>query len=272
MLFSIMSLIKVLLIIIVGFFVGGMDAVIGAGSMVTIALLTLFGLPPIKAVATMQLISFFQITSATILFARKKLIDWPQALYFAFLGGIGSFLGANLLLSIDESVVSTIAGIIMALLLITIPLFEVKEDPEIIGFLKNLYGRLFEKRPIIAHKFTSKFALGLIAFVLGIYGGFYGAGRGLILLLLFYLIGDANLITTSANIKPMDAVLSLLSALVFLQIENAINWQIAIPLTISSIAGSFFGVSFAQKTGLKKLRLFLYAVTLISAVKLIFFT
>jgi hypothetical protein len=256
----------------VGFFVGGMDTVIGAGNLITIAVLTLIGLPPIKAVATMQLVTFFQLTSATILFARKKLINWRQALYFAFLGGIGSFIGANLLLSINESIVSTIAGSIMLTLLIVIPFFEVREEPEIIGIFKNLYNRLFDKRPIITHKFASKLALGSIAFVLGIYGGFYGAGRGLMMLLLFYLIGDAKLITTSANIKPMDTLLSLISAAVFLQIENIINWEIALPLTASSIAGSFFGVNLAQKIGMKKLRFFLYAITVISAIKLIFFT
>jgi len=266
-----MSLIRILFILIIGFLAGGMDTVIGAGNLIIIAILTLIGLPPIKAVATMQLVTFFQLTSATILFAKKKLINWHQALYFAFLGGIGSFIGANLLLSINENIVSTIAGSIMLVLLIIIPFFEVREEPEIVGIFKKLYYRLFNRRPIITHKLASKFALGLIALVLGIYGGFYGAGRGLIMLLLFYLVGEANLITTSANIKPMDALLSFISATVFLQVENIINWKIALPLTVSSIAGSFFGVNLAQRIGLKKLRFFLYAITVISAIKLIFF-
>ncbi len=266
-----MFVLKSILLSIVGFFSGSIDAVIGGGNLITIALLTLIGLSPLKAIATMQIITLFQNITATFSYTQKKLIDWKQASFLAVFGGLGSFLGSKLLFQIDESILAPLAGLLMIIILIIIPQFQQEDHYQILGPLKGLYKKLFRKRPVITHSQKTKFILAGFSFLIGIYGGFYGAGRGLIMVLVFYILGEAEFLTTVANTKPTDILISLVFILVFPKMENILNLELLVPLITSSVAGSMAGVEIGEKISAKYLQITLYGITIISAIKLIFF-
>ncbi len=268
---EIMFVLKSVCLSLVGFLSGSIDAVIGGGNLITIALLTLIGLSPLKAIASMQIITLFQSLSSTALYAQKKLINWKQASFFALFGGMGSFIGANLLLKVNQDLLEFLAGSLMSVTLILMPQFQKKDGAKILGLLKNFYKRLLKRRPVVTHKPKTKIILAVITFGLGIYGGFYGAGRGLLILIIFYLIGESDIKTTVANTKPADTLISLVFLFVFFKFKNLLSLELLIPLSTSSIAGSFAGVEIADRIGVKYLRIALYGITIISAAKLLYF-
>jgi uncharacterized protein len=260
------------LLTIFGFISGSIDAVIGGGNLIIIALLTLIGFSPLKAIVTTQVIALIQCLTATFLYSKTKLINWKQAIFFATFAAIGSVIGATLLFQTTPELLNYIAGSLMVLMLIIMPQFDKNDGPQILGLLSNFYNRLLNKRPVVTNNPKTKIVLGIVSLFLGIYGGFYGAGRGLIMVLVFYLLGDAKLQNTTANIKPADAVMSIIPIFFFLKIKNVIGFELLIPLTTSSIAGSLAGVKFGPQVKTKYLRIILYGITLISAVKLLYFS
>ncbi len=91
------------------------------------------------------------------------------------------------------------------------------------------------------------------------------------IILIFYIIGEADFKTTVANTKPADTLISLVFLFVFFKFKNLLRLELLIPLTTSSVAGSFAGVEIADKIGVKYLRIALYGITIVSAIKLLYF-
>ncbi len=268
----IMFFLNLFLLTIFGFISGFINTVLSGGNLIIFALLTLIGISPLKAIVTTQVIALIQSITTIFSLSKTKLINWHQAIFFALFAGLGSVIGAILLLEITPQSLNHIAGILMVFLLILMPRFSKDNNSKILGILGNFYNQLIKKRPVIAGERKTKIILAIVSFFLGIYGGFYGAGRGLIMILAFSLLGKAKLQNTSINIKPADAAMSIVPILFFLKIKNVIGLELLIPLTTSSIAGGIAGTEIGLEIKTKYLQIILYSITLISAVKLLFFS
>lgn len=97
--------------------------------------------------------------------------------------------------------------------------------------------------------------LGIIAFqfIVALYGGYFGAGIGILMLSSLALMG-------SSDIHRMNAVKSLLASLIngtsvamFIYNQKA-NWQLAIPMIIAGIIGGFVGATVARKLNKNHIR------------------
>jgi hypothetical protein len=257
-------------LVILGFFIGVVDVVAGGGNLITVSILGLTSLSAINAIATMQIITLIQTTTASLAFAKEKLINWKQALIFAPFAVVGSFLGAQVAININRTLLSYLVGGLMILLLFVIP--QIKEEE--ISF-NRIVGRLFRKltdqRPVITHSHLRIAILMLISLILGFYGGFYGGSVGTLLLITFYFVGQAGIMATAATTKVIDVIMSIIASYVYFTQPDLVVWQYAFPMIVGAIIGSFVGVKWAKKLGYKYIRIIMYLVVIAAAIKFIFF-
>ncbi len=251
-----------------GLVIGAIDSISGGGSLLMVALLSLANLSPLAAIVTMRLTTLLEESVAAINFARKKTIDWSQALLLGLASFFGSLIGASLLTQTNIKTISLIMAGAMLLLLPLIP--QVKKEQLFfpIKWFNQLYQKIFRPEPELTNSKLKLVLLTFFCFGLGIYGGFLGAGFQTILLIVFSLTTQANLLTAAGNAKLISFIMSLAASSVFLQ-SHLVNWPILIPLATGSMIGAWKGVNLIQKIDSKYLRWILYLVVIASAVKLL---
>ncbi len=234
------------------------------------SLFTLLGYGPLTTIVTMRLATLVEEFSAMVNFARKKLINWKQVLKISAVAFVGSFIGANIVLQIDKQLLSYIVGVIMLLLLTVLP--EPKKKGFGIRIMDQIYTKIFCKDDhCVVKKDKHLIWVYLISFILGIYGGFYGAAVGTMFVSLFLLIGTADPVESSAASKVISFFLSLSASIVFINTKY-INLNIFVPITIGAVVGTFIGVELVEHINRRVSIWLLYIVITASAVKLIFFS
>jgi hypothetical protein len=256
--------------LLIGFLVGVPDAIAGGGKLFTISIFSLIGLPPIEAIATMQVVTLIQEIVTPFAFDKEDLINWKQALIFAPAAVIGSFLGANTAVRMDPQLLSKVAGGIMILMLFFIPQIK-KEEFSFNHFLDKIINKFKSNQPIITHSLKQTSFLMLFTLIIGFYNGFYGAGVGILMVLGFYFIGNAEFIASNATTKAINVFMSAVASFVFLSKADIIQWSYAFPMMLGTIIGCFVGVKWGKNLGYKYIRIIMYLIVASSAVKFIFF-
>lgn len=247
-----MEISSFIIILAVGMIGGFFNVFVGAGSLLTIPALILLGLPPHTAIATNRL----GVTGSDIAgwyeFHKKRMIDYRAALLLAVPALIGSVIGANLMLEIDEGMLKKIvATVTLAILL----LITFRPEAGIFHSQKKIKGM--------------RRSLALLAgFSVGIYGGFYGAGAGTFLFYILILSFGETFIESAGTHAPANLAFSLTAAVIFAY-NGVIDYIWTLPLFIGSFAGSYLSAYHVKKIKNIWLKKIFFGVVLILVVKLL---
>ena len=216
---------------------GVINAVAGGGTMVTFPVLMLFGTPAIVANATSTL-ALVVGTAGSIFGFRQHIAEikpWLGRLIPVSLigGGIGSWL----LIHTSDNV---FARIVPFLLLFATLLFLAQ------GLFKKFASQRIatEQAPIISRKFL--IIAVIVQFGVGIYGGYFGAGNGILMLASLGFLGLTNIHQMNALKNVLGLLINVVAAIIFI-CGGLINWPQAGIMTIGALGGYFFGSSYSQK-------------------------
>lgn len=246
------NIIQFLIVCPLVFLAGFVDAVAGGGGLISLPAYLMSGLPVHYAIGTNKLSSGMGSAIATWRFAKKGYIDWKRAFYCLACALIGSALGANVALLITDRVFKII-------MLAILPVTAV--------YIMRGKALELQKEPFSPIK-TTLISIG-IAFVIGIYDGFYGPGTGIFLLLM--LTGIAHLKLREANgIAKVINVTTNFSALFVYLANGKIVVLIGLVAAIFSIVGNYLGTRLFEKGGAKSVKPLMILVLAIFFVKVLF--
>jgi uncharacterized membrane protein YfcA len=231
-------------LVLAGLLAGTMNAVAGGGSFVSFPVMVLIGLPPIAANATSTVSLFFAMLAST----------------WAYRADLSGMAGISLRLLLPISLSGGMAG---AILLLVTPgaAFDL-----VIPWLLLLATLTFVGGRHLGDWLRRYVRIGrgsflVIQFILSIYGGYFGGAIGLMMMAVWTLID-------SAELKAMAPVRTLLvsatngSAVLCFAVAGAVYWPEMLAMTISAIAGGYYGARFARHLPPPVLRWF---VVLLSA-------
>jgi uncharacterized protein len=232
---------------------GALNGVAGGGSFITFPALIFVGLPPIHANATNNtgtwvgyLSSFYayrQDLGVQILGAQRSQALW-RLILISLAGGI---IGSVLLLNTPQSV---FAKLVPYLLLLATTLFAFNP------WLKRL-----QNKHSAPPRRRSTVLLGVLQWMIAIYGGYFGGGVGILLLALFGLMG-------MEDIHAMNGLKTLLSicingiAMVTFIASGTVLWTHAILMSMGTILGGYWGAYYIRKVNPTLVRWFVIAVGL----------
>jgi hypothetical protein len=186
--------------------------------------------------------------------AYLKRLDVPRQLLIAWLvtGVAGGWAGALLLLKTPQH---TFVHLIPWLLLS--------------GTLLFAFGNKF--RAMVSKNSDdidlSKLSLKMVAvssaieFLVAIYGGYFGAGIGFILMGMLAALGMRD-VNSMAAIRTVLSVAINAAAVVAFVLARAVEWPHFAVMVLGSLAGGWFGAHYAQKADPQKLRTFVIGVGL----------
>ena len=248
-----MSFLSLVLLFLASILGGTLNAVAGGGSFITFPSLIFSGVGAINANAT-STVALWPGSLASFWAYRKEIATQPRS-FLLVLGGtslIGGILGALLLLNTPSS---TFVHLIPYLLLLATLLFAF--SGQITKFLR-LHTRNVEKTRISPRSLVG---ISVFQLIIAIYGGYFGAGIGILMLATLGLMG-------MENIHEMNAVKTLLTvfingvAVIAFIIAGIVVWAQAIIMLIGAIIGGYGAAYFARKIDQKYVRVFVIVVGL----------
>ena len=107
----------------------------------------------------------------------------------------------------------------------------------------------------------------VLQLVVAIYGGYFGAGMGILMLAALGLIGLTDMHQMN-GLKNVLAVCINGVAAIYFAISGKVNWADGAIMAIAAIAGGYAGARIARKLGRKFVRVFVVAIGLIMTVAL----
>lgn len=228
---------------------GFIDAVARGGGLISLPAYLIAGLPPHTAIGTNKLSSGMGTAIATWRYWKSGYIPWKEALVCAVVALVASALGANLGLMLDEAV-------FRVLLLFILPAT---------ALYLAFWGNLGEDKEPFAKKKALLLSM-FIAFVIGVYDGFYGPGTGTFLILL--LTGLAHLPLGTANgIAKVINLCTNVSSLIVLLFNGKVMILLGLAAGCFSILGNYIGTRFFEKEGARIVKPVIFIVISIFFVK-----
>ncbi|MCL4505867.1 MAG: sulfite exporter TauE/SafE family protein [Chloroflexi bacterium] len=216
-------------------FGGAVNSVAGGGSLITFPTLIAFGVSPVMANATNTAALLPGSISSAIAYRQDIPSQRKLVLTLALPSMAGGLVGAVALIAAPE----IFGKIVPYLILFATLLFAgknlinrlTKQDGEAVekpvSWAGNLWGVAFQ-------------------FLVASYGGYFGAGIGILMLASLSIMG-------MHNIHRMNAVKTLLAAvingvaLVYFIIRNEIFWPVAILMAIGAVIGGYGGARLAKR-------------------------
>lgn len=216
----------VALVVLAAFAAGFINAVAGGGSFLTFPALIAAGLPPIDANASNtvalfpgQIATAYAARSGLAAAARDERINMPALAAISLAGGI---VGALLLLLTPQAIFS---GLVPWLLLFATLVFA---------------GGNFWISD--AKKFTlSKAGVYVTQGFVGIYGGYFGGGIGILMLATLTLFGLRDIWLMNSVKILLTALMNTIAAITFAA-AGIVHWPWAAIVAIAAIAGGYAGL------------------------------
>ena len=217
------------------FLAGLVDAIGGGGGLISLPAYLLAGVPMHNTIATNKLSSTCGTALTTVRFIRQGLVNWKIALPAIVFAILGSSLGANLSMRMDETIMEKILFVVLPLVAFIVmnpKLFRDKEANELV-----LNRRLWVT--VIAS-----------AFIIGVYDGLYGPGTGTFLIIAFTVFAKMDMRSANAQTKVINLTTNITSLVIFL-INGQAFLLLGLAAAVCNMAGNYVGSSLALKQGSK---------------------
>ncbi len=241
-----------LLCIVAGFFAGVINTLAGSGSLITLPVLIFIGLPATVANGTNRVGVLLQNIVAGYSFSRDKVLDLRGALILSAPAVLGSLLGAQIAVSLDEEMMRRVIGVVMVLMLFVILL---RPRRWLEGKMQNLDGGYNWQQT-------------LSMFAIGVYGGFIQAGVGIFLLAALVLSIGYDLVRGNA-VKIVIVLAFTVSSLLVFANNAQVDWGAGLLLGIGNMLGAWVAARMAVKRGVAWVRWVLVATVAVSAIYLL---
>ncbi|MFI2028140.1 sulfite exporter TauE/SafE family protein [Streptomyces buecherae] len=240
---------------VAGVVAGGMNAVVGSGTLVTFPTLLAFGYPPVVANVSNNIGLVPGSMSAAYGYRRELRGQRGRVLRFAVASLIGGLIGSLLLLKLPES---TFDAVLPALILIACVL--VLLQPRLNRWLSN-------RKSGPRHK-DGGVPVWCGVLGTGVYGGYFGAAQGVLMMGIFGAFLDEDLQRLNAVKNVLGSVVNGVAAVVFIIVAD-VSWAAAAVVATGATIGGLIGARIGRKLSPTVLRGIIVAVGLTASVVVI---
>jgi len=228
------------------FIAGFIDSIAGGGGLISLPAYYMAGLPPHFALGTNKMSSSIGMIFSTGAYLREGYIYKPLIPVSIAGALIGSWLGANSVLLLDELILRWI-------MVITIPVLTL-----VIIFKRDLLTP--ETREF--DRVREQIIAAAVALTIGWYDGFFGPGAGMFLMLAFVGILKLDAVTACGNTKVANFCSNTAALAVFIT-AGTVDYALALPGAVFAILGNIIGARLTIKNGAKLIKPVMLVVVLI---------
>ena len=221
------------------FLAGGMNAMAGGGTFFSFPALLAAGVPPVTANASNS-VALWPASLSSAWAYRREVSRHPRwTLLLVLLSFVGGITGGLLLLATSNA---AFARLVPWLLLVATTLFAFS------GQVSKGVAAAKARLGLQQKEHGTPGGLGGLCFqlIVAIYGGFFGAGMGILTLAALSIQGVEDIQELNGLKNLTSAVNYTVAALTFI-IAGAISWPHTLLMLVTATLGGYAGASFARR-------------------------
>lgn len=252
-----------ILIALAGVAAGAINSLVGSGTLVTFPTLVTLGYPPVVSTMSNAIGLVAGGVSGTWGYRRELRGQWDRLKWQMPASFIGALAGAWLLLHLPEKVFTEIVPVLLILALILVVI-----GPRIQNWARK---RAEEAGQSAEHVSTRKMAaLVLGTFAVGIYGGYFTAAQGILLMGVMGALLPEDMQRMNAAKNLLSLIVNVVAAVAYITVAfDRISWLAAGLIALGSLLGGFLGAHYGRRLSPNALRAFIVVVGLIGLWRLL---
>jgi uncharacterized protein len=257
------STVEIIAIFLAGVGAGTINTVVGSGTLITFPTLIAFGFPPVTATMSNAIGLVPGNVSGTWGYRRELEGQGPRLRWQIPASFLGAITGAWLLLHLPEKTFLTVVPILLVIALILVVIqprlqIWVRRRAEAAGRDQAVVGR---------GRFA---ALIVLTFLVGIYGGYFAAAQGILLVGVMGALLPESMQRINAAKNLLVLVVNVVAATAYTIVAfDRIAWGAAGLIAVGSLIGGFIGAGVGRKLSPVALRAVIVLLGLIALWRLL---
>jgi len=208
---------------------GASNALAGGGTFLTFPALLLVGVAPVKANATASLVLLPGAFASAWVYRHTIKNVTPKSLWFLSATSLaGSFVGSILLLMTTNSMFSSL---VPWLLLVATAVFTLAP------WIRKVAAR---------HGHESLPALLAGQLVISVYGGYFGAGMGVLMIALYLVATNLDVQQASGLRMLCSCIINTLAVAIF-ALRGALDYRVGMPMLVVGVIGGYIGAILVKR-------------------------
>jgi uncharacterized membrane protein YfcA len=233
---------------------GAINVVVGSGTLITFPVLLAFGYAPVVANVS-NTIGLVPGSVAGAVGYRRELADQRSRIpRLTSATAAGAVTGAVLLLTLPASAFKTIVPVFIAFSLVLIV-----AQPRLAALLRRRRGRVHEHLGVLTL---------LAVYATGVYGGYFGAAQGIMLLAILGLALDDTLQRINGTKNVLAGLANLVSGVIF-AVAAPVAWAPVALIAAGSVGGGALGARYGRRLRPGPLRALIVVVGITAIVRLL---
>jgi uncharacterized membrane protein YfcA len=250
-----MTLLEALAVLAAGLWAGAINTVVGSGTLVTFPVLLAVGYPPVVANVSNNIGLIGGTVSGAWGYRRELRGQRRRIIRFGSASLLGGITGAILLLQLPADAFEVIVPVLIAMALVLILL-----QPRLQRAIAARRGGEAVEHDGLGTRF--------LVFLTGIYGGYFGAAQGIMLLSFLGLALPDDLQRVNALKNVLAGIVNLVAGMVFLFIAD-IAWAPALLIFVGATVGGQLGARYGRRLPPAALRALIVVVGVVAIVQLV---
>lgn len=258
-----MSVVDIILITLAGMGAGAINAVVGSGTLITFPTLVTLGYPPVTATMSNAVGLVAGGVSGTWGYRRELRGQWKRLRWQVPGSLLGAAVGAWLLLHLPEKVFTQVVPVLLVAALVLVVI-----GPRIQSWARR---RAEESGRSVDHVSAGRMvALVAGTFAVGIYGGYFTAAQGILLIAVMGALLPESMQRMNAAKNLLSLIVNVVAAVGYTLVAfDRISWAAAGLIAVGSLIGGFLGAHYGRRLSPNALRAVIVVVGLIGLWRLV---
>jgi uncharacterized membrane protein YfcA len=252
-----------ILIMVAGVGAGAINSLVGSGTLITFPTLVALGFPPVTATMSNAVGLVAGGVSGTWGYRADLRGQWHRLRWQIPASVTGALIGSFLLLHLPEKVFIRIVPVLLILALLL-----VIAGPRIQAYARRraeAAGRSAEHVPPLRMA-----ALVVGTFAVGVYGGYFTAAQGILLMGVMGALLPEDMQRMNAAKNLLALLVNVVAALAYTLVAfDRISWLVAGLIAVGSLLGGWLGARYGRRLSPNALRAVIVVVGLIGLVRLL---
>jgi uncharacterized membrane protein YfcA len=239
---------------------GLINTIVGSGTLITFPTLLFFGVNPLVANVSNNIGLVAGGVTGSWGYRHELGGQAPTLRRLMPLSFVGPVVGAGLLLVLPATAFRAIVPVLILVALVLVvagPRIQARAHPEGEGVrVPGWHGA----------------AIGVGVFVAGVYGGYFGAAQGVLLMGLFSALSLEPIQRLNGYKNVLSLVVNFVAAAVFVVFaRDHIDWLVVLLIAVGAFTGGIIGARVGRRIPPNALRALIITIGLVAVVKLVWF-
>ena len=252
-----------ILIMVAGLGAGAINSLVGSGTLITFPTLVALGFPPVTATMSNAIGLVAGGVSGTWGYRAELSGQWHRLRWQIPASVSGALIGSFLLLHLPERVFTQIVPVLMILALML-----VIAGPRIGDYVRRRAEAAGRSAEQVSPRRMAALVMG--TFAVGIYGGYFTAAQGILLMALMGVLLPESMQRMNAAKNLLSLLVNIVAAVTYTLVAfDRISWLAAGLIAIGSLVGGWLGSRYGRRLSPNALRAVIVVVGLIGLFRLL---